>query len=65
MDNEALRVAEVSAILHLSRSATYAAVQRGEIPSIRIGQAIRVPRVALEELLRNAGKETTAAGVQG
>lgn len=35
----------------LGRSATYEAIKRGEIPSVRIGRRILVPREALERLL--------------
>lgn len=38
-------------VLGLSRGATYAAAKRGEIPTIRIGGRILVPRTALERLL--------------
>jgi excisionase family DNA binding protein len=45
------RVEEAGQLLGLGRSATYAAIGRGEIPSIRIGRKILVPRRALEQLL--------------
>ncbi len=35
----------------LGRNASYQAVQRGEIPAIRIGRHLRVPIAALERLL--------------
>ena len=38
-------------ILGLGRNATYEAIARGEIPSIRIGKRILVPKAALERLL--------------
>ena len=44
-------VAEAAALLGVSRSVTYGAVQRGELPSIRIGHRILVPRDALERML--------------
>ena len=43
--------------LGLSRNPTYQAVKRGEIPSIRIGGAIRVPTAALREMLGIASKD--------
>jgi hypothetical protein len=43
----------------LSRNASYAAAERGEIPTIRIGKLLRVPVRALEEMLNAA---STAAG---
>ena len=49
-----LTVEEAAEILGLSRAFTYEAVNRGEIPSIRIGRRILVPKVALERLLNSA-----------
>jgi excisionase family DNA binding protein len=44
-------VEEAAALLGISRSFAYEAVQRGEIPSMRIGKRILVPKAALERLL--------------
>jgi excisionase family DNA binding protein len=44
----------------LSRGAAYAAAERGEIPTIRIGRLLRVPVRALEDML-NAPRKTEAA----
>jgi hypothetical protein len=42
----------------MSRNASYAAAERGEIPVIQIGKLLRVPVRALEEMLDNPkGKE--------
>ena len=49
-----LTVEETAEILGLSRAFAYEAVSRGEIPSIRIGRRILVPKVALERLLNSA-----------
>lgn len=43
-----LKPEEVSRILDLSRSKTYQLLASGELPSIRAGKSIRVPRAALE-----------------
>jgi excisionase family DNA binding protein len=45
-------VTETVRLLGLSREGTYQAVRRGEIPSVRIGKRILVPRTALEQLLQ-------------
>jgi excisionase family DNA binding protein len=47
-----LRVEEAARILALGRSKTYELIARGELPSVRIGRAVRVPRNALQEWLR-------------
>lgn len=44
-------VVEAAACLGISRSLAYDAISRGEIPSLRIGKRVVVPRVALLRLL--------------
>lgn len=43
-----LRIPEVAAELRLARSSVYQLIQTGELPVVRIGRAVRVPRSALE-----------------
>jgi excisionase family DNA binding protein len=43
-----LRMTEVAALLGLGRSTVYELVQRGELPVIHVGRAVRVPAAALE-----------------
>jgi len=45
---------ETGRILGLGKNATYAAAERGEIPTIKIGGRLLVPREALEQLLSGA-----------
>ena len=44
-------VPEVAKVLGIGRSAAYEAARTGQIPTIKIGKRILVPRVALERLL--------------
>ena len=44
--------------LGLSRGSTYAAAERGEIPTIRIGRLLRVPVRSLEKMLERAIEPT-------
>jgi len=46
-----LTVDEAGRKLGLSRISAYAAAKNGQIPTIRIGRRILVPRVAFERLL--------------
>jgi excisionase family DNA binding protein len=46
-----LTVEETAELLRCGRSAAYAAVKAGEIPSIKVGRCIRVPRHKLEQML--------------
>jgi excisionase family DNA binding protein len=53
-------VPEAALLLGVSRMSAYAAVRDGSIPSLRIGRRVLVPRVALDRLLAQTGRETTA-----
>jgi excisionase family DNA binding protein len=48
-------VPEAGAMLGLNRNAAYAAAKRGDIPTIRFGKLIRVPKAAFERMLQEAG----------
>ena len=58
-ERETLTIAETALVLGLSRNATYAAVERGDLPTVRIGARILVSRARLRELLngRSASSE--------
>lgn len=45
----------------LSRNAAYAAAERGDIPTIKVGRLLRVPVKAMEEMLSVPVKKTEAA----
>ena len=53
-----ITVEEAAQRLGIGRNTAYEAVQRGEIPSLRIGRRLLVPVAALERLL--AGEGTAA-----
>jgi excisionase family DNA binding protein len=46
-----MTVEEAATALGISRATAYEAVSRGEIPAIRIGRRILIPKVALAKLL--------------
>ena len=50
-DRLVFTVEEAAQLLGISRSFAYEAVRRGDIPSIRIGRRILVPKAALHRLL--------------
>ena len=50
-ERRTLTVAEVAALLGISRSTAYECVRRGEIPSRRFGRRVVVLRHELEQLL--------------
>ncbi len=58
MENEkmTLTVAEAAKCLGICKNSAYEAIARGEIPVIRIGKRLLVPKAALETLL-TAGQQ--------
>jgi excisionase family DNA binding protein len=48
---QAYSVEEAAKLLGVGRTTAYLAVARGELPCIRIGRRVVVPRAALERLL--------------
>ena len=50
-------VPEAGIILGLSRNGAYDAAKRGEIPTVRIGRKLLVPRQRLERFLNGEGSE--------
>ncbi len=53
-----LTVEEAARLLGISRALGYELVARGELPSIRLGRRIVVPRRALEALLESGTRES-------
>jgi hypothetical protein len=45
---------------NLSRAASYAAAERGEIPTVRIGRLLRVPIAAMDAILAAAKPKTSS-----
>ncbi len=45
-----IKVPEYAKAADVSKSAVYEAIARGELPAIRIGRAVRLPRWLLEKL---------------
>lgn len=60
-ENEKLvySVEQAGELLGLSRPSAYLAVKRGEIPVIKFGRRLVVPKAALDKLLVNAGQSAT------
>jgi len=48
-------VPEAGAMLGLSRNSSYAAAKRGDLPTIKIGKLIRVPKAAFDRMLAQSG----------
>jgi excisionase family DNA binding protein len=53
-----LTVAEVAAILRLSKMTVYRMVNSGALPALKVGRSVRVPEHVVHEYLRNAYVDT-------
>jgi excisionase family DNA binding protein len=51
MERVTITVDEAAKALGIGRNSAYEAVHRGEIPAVRIGRRLVVPRAALDRLL--------------
>jgi excisionase family DNA binding protein len=51
-------VEEAARLLGIGRTAAYEAARRGELPAVRVGRSVRVPRHRLEALLNGDGQAT-------
>ena len=63
-------VREAAQVLGIGRDATYAAVQTGTIPSIRVGRRVVIPREAIGRILDQGrtlvpGRPTTESARNG
>ena len=52
-----LTVAEVAAVMRVSRMTVYRLVHAGDLASVRVGRSFRVPEHAVHEYLRGAFTE--------
>lgn len=56
MDSLVWNAREAAKLLNLSKPSFYLGIKRGEIPSIKVGHRILIPKVALQKILEDAGK---------
>jgi excisionase family DNA binding protein len=49
-----LTVAEVAAVMRVSKMTVYRMVHSGELPAVRVGRSFRVPEKAVQDYLKNA-----------
>ena len=60
-----LRFEEAADALALCRSTIYSLVDRGELPVVRVGRAVRIPVAAVEEFAEKRATVSNAAAVGG
>ena len=49
-----LTVAEVAAIMRLSKMTVYRMVNSGQMPALKVGRSVRIPEHVVDEYLRQA-----------
>ena len=54
-DSLVYEVPEAGAMARLNKNASYAAAKRGDIPTIRFGKLLKVPKKAWDKKLEDAG----------
>ena len=55
---DVLTIREVMDVTGLGKNTVYESVHRGEIPHVKFGKTIRVPKVALRRLFETGGRVT-------
>ena len=53
-----LTVAEVAAVMRVSKMTVYRLVHSGDLPAVRVGRSFRVPEDAVNEYLRRSFFQT-------
>nr|WP_109473459.1 helix-turn-helix domain-containing protein [Ornithinimicrobium cavernae] len=49
-----MTVAEVAAVMRVSKMTVYRLVHSGELPSVRVGRSFRVPEKAVQDYLEDS-----------
>lgn len=49
-----MTVAEVAAVMRVSKMTVYRLVHSGELPSVRVGRSFRVPKQAVSDYLEDS-----------
>jgi excisionase family DNA binding protein len=57
MDRLLLTIEEAAHALHLGRSKTYELIQQGQLVTVRIGRAVRIPAEAVRDLIERLASE--------
>ncbi len=59
-EKKVLTIIEAAEELGISKGSAYEAARSGEIPTLRIGRRLIVPRAAFDRMLEKAGKTEVA-----
>lgn len=64
IEQRLMTVEEVAAQIRVSVPTVYRWAQSGRIPSIRVGNAVRIPRRWLDRIIAEAEREANAEGTE-
>ena len=53
-ERQTLKIGEAAKVLGISRNTAYDAAKSGELPTVKIGRRLLVPRAALQHMLDSA-----------
>ena len=53
-ERQTLRIGEAAKVLGISRNTAYDAAKSGQLPTVKIGRRLLVPRAALQHMLDSA-----------
>jgi excisionase family DNA binding protein len=53
-----VRPVEAAALLGMGKTTVYELIQKKELPAVRLGGALRIPRAALEKLAADAIRQS-------
>lgn len=59
-----LTVPEAAKVLRISRNLAYELVTRHEIPAVRLGRVIRIPRAALDDWIATQAASTAGTSTE-
>jgi prophage regulatory protein len=62
VENMLLKPGEVAQTLRIGRSLVYCLLASGELPSIRVGRCIRVPKKSLDKWISDQEKPKSESG---
>jgi excisionase family DNA binding protein len=60
-ENVMLTLPEVAKVLRVNKDTAYRLAAQGEIPSVKLGKSVRVPRAALMDYIDQKAREAVGA----
>ncbi|MGD9643997.1 MAG: helix-turn-helix domain-containing protein [Elusimicrobiales bacterium] len=55
VERKAYKIREVAKMLGISQNHAYNLIQRGALPAVKVGRVWRVPKAAVDDMLKRGG----------